>query len=245
MTRDLTVSPKNLDSLNGLELFEEQVILASQDMGDARDRFAYHLHLILEHRLWRHRKTESGDMAFTDQQEYLEYLSSRCLAAISTMKAYHGAIRLAKHLGYDTMETIGQIGLSIFMDMRDRLEIKRDTGEPLGLRYGKLPEGKELKSYLHEVIEQVSPDEKTVALRPYDRRRTLDQIMCVGVPRIEFDIPDMTNNPGYITWHVEMYEEDGMLVDIPGNHGQVNKNTPTYVLRDLAKRLGVGWKLEN
>jgi hypothetical protein len=236
--------PRKMDSIEGLLAFEGQVEIAAGDVAESTVRLAYHVHMILQHQLWRHMMLDDGKTpAFGTQNEYLDYLASKIYAGTSTMKAYHTAMRLAKSLGY-SIDDILEKGLSIFNEVCRRVKLDRSTGEPLSLKSGKLPEGYNISGYLQEVIEEVGPsDSHEMRLRGGDIRRELDNKLLRNRPRIDFDIPD-ENHPEIVTWHVELYQDD-MLVNIPGNHSPVSRNAPEYVLEAWYKKVGCGWKLES
>lgn len=239
--------PDGFDSKEGLDAFEEQVVIAAVDIAQGTVRFSYHIHMILQYELWRHRKTEDGGPAFNTQNEYLEYMSDLCAAngaritGVSTMKAYNTAFKLAKSVGYELPE-IEEKGLGVFNEVAQLLVLSK-SGEPVRLKYGELPEGYNATGYVREVIDEVGPsDNHEMKLYGSDIKRSLQNKLANKRPIIEFDIPD-PSKPEIVTWHVEQYDSEGALVDIPGNHTQISSLMPDYVREAWFRKVGCGWKL--
>lgn len=236
--------PEELDNLDGLLQFENQIVIASRDLSEAMDRFGFHVHMILEYKLWRHRLDGKNRPLFNTQEDYLEYLEPRCRAGVSTMKSYHTGSRLAVWLGFDTIEKISRGGLTLFVEMAKMAKLDRETGKPIGPKSGSLPAGKDPITYYREVAEKmISDKESGLNDRSYNQRKKLGQLMEPSKPRVEFDIPDK-RNPLYVIWVAEAYDGDGMLIPYPGNYGLIKADSPEFVLLEWYKHVGVTWKDE-
>lgn len=234
------VLPKELDNLDGLLQFEGEVISSAATLSDAMDRFGFHLHIILENRMWRHHKTSDGQPSFDNQQEYLEWLAVKSRTGVSTMKSYHSACRFGRAIGLTDVKQISEVGLPMLVEVSDYVVTDRNTGEPLRLKYGQPPEGKEIKEYLREAVSDFASRD---FVPPHEKRKELGRVFAPGRPRVQFDILD-PRLPGNVIWVAEMWDKDGMLVEIPGNYGPITSKTPQFVLQEWYKRLGVDWKEE-
>lgn len=252
--------PDELRSVNSLELFEEQVVIAFDDIeeayqavNDAYTRAAYHVHMIMEYDLWRLRTVkevdpETGEVTerqlHGSQEEYLEDLAGKTLRgfAVSTCKQFHTSIRVARHLGYSRHE-IEDRGIYIFNEINKRVEKDHNTGTPLALKDGRPPGGREINDYLREVVEETvasgSPD---VILKPRDFKLEIERRLSPYTAKIDFfRLPgkDMTK----IQWSYELYDEAGML---QGKYGTVSfqweGDVPEGVKVKFLQKLGV--KLE-
>lgn len=201
----------------GLDFFENQIVVSAEQMAHARTRFAYSLYMVLEYELWKKRvditHDEYGDeyvtQAFATQGEYLSYLSTRSMVGISTMKAYHSALRTARSLGFTTYHDITKTGVYVFQEINRSVETDRKTGEPKRLRSGaKLPDDvDDLKTYLHDVVVDLSPSAEKPdigILRPADFKAELRQKLYPRKPEIWLE----RSEDGELKWFFTRTRED-------------------------------------
>lgn len=245
------------DSLDGLLMFEEQLGLAWDDAVDARTKFAYNLHMILEHKLFLHR-TESvtenigvldgaatlsalpikgtvkckdtlsgkkisvsmdADIArpkgspeeigityqyhiYPKQKDYLAYLRTRLGIGTSTAKQDHRALRTAKYLGFTTLEQMAEVGISNLVTVSNGFKVDPETGEPLDIKVGELPEGKSAVEYGRFVAGELAAKQNELSSSDFFRER--ERLLNPG--RVQVRIERREN--GSRTWVCELYKDD-------------------------------------
>lgn len=240
--------PGDLITLDTLERFERQVEIgfgdaeaAQDDLVDAYTRIAYHVHMILQNFLWRKRLDEEGRPLFEFQEDYLNHLAERSVRGFSvpTMKKFHTAIRMARHLGYTRAE-IEQRGIHIFSEVSHLVKKDYTTGEPTGLNHGSTKD-QEVKKLLVETIEELttSPGKPDVVLKPRDFKLELQRRLAPGRPQISFRrYPGQALNT--LRWEFERTDDEGQL-DFQGGDLFINwqGNPPTSVVEWLHRKLGV------
>lgn len=216
---------KHFLSKEGFELFDAQAEIALGDVEEATTRLAFHIHVILEYDLWRYGGFES-------QQEYLENLASRKRNsfAVSTMKNFHSALRLAKQLGYGSREMVEERGVWVFEAINREVITDASTGEPLRLKRGELPRGREIHEFLREAVETYGGD-ASGEWRNNDLRTVVAQFLTPGRWRVEFS-PATDHRWWDVYWHVEAFDTDGMMVQVPGNHTRLSEGRAPEVVRD-------------
>lgn len=219
--------PPELDNINSLELFEQQVVIAFgdieqayTDVNDAYTRAAYHIHMILEYGLWKHRQVEDSELPgvykqfHATQEDYLADLAGKTMRgfAVSTAKSFHTAFKIARHhLGYSKAE-IEARGVYIFKEISKYVEKEHETGKPLRLKDGSIPPGgKTVIEHLRDTVESVTanPERPDIVLKPKHFKLELQRQLAPRTPRVEFrHYPgrDMTQ----LTWEYERYNDDGM-----------------------------------
>lgn len=207
-----SLSPE-LDSEVGLRFFEEQVILAAEDWNDAKTRFAYHVHMILEHNLYRHALDDTGQPVFPAQKDYLAYLDQVVGRAVSTMKRDHGAIKMAKAIGLSTPQQIDEVGIEVLVDTFEGFKTDRDTGEPLGLKSGRIPVEKTPVEYARQVVTELSRSRNgNINLRRGDYKKELQRLLSPYKPIVRIE-----RYEHYFRWTFEQYQYDGMLIFMSGD----------------------------
>lgn len=242
---DFTLDEK-YKSQEGYKIFESQLFIALGDAQNARERIAYHIHMILLHDLWAYERNEFAKRVFLNQEEYLTYLAGRNLSgfAVSTLKAYHTALKLAGQLGYDTVEKISEHGLNVFLDISRNVKKDRATGEPVGLKRGMLPPSREIKEYLVETVEEYGngggkPD---LVLSPRDSQISIDHKLAPGRPRVWFERE--RNGNGNVRWFFERYDDGAMIfkqgsILVTFSSDSRGEDVPAAVIEELYRKLGV------
>ncbi len=254
--------PPELNNLNSLELFEQQVVIAFgdieqayTDVNDAYTRAAYHIHMVLEHDMWQHRLVPDNDMPgvykqlHSSQEDYLADLAGKTMRgfAVSTAKGFHTAFRMARQLGYSKQQ-IESRGIYIFNEISKKfVDKKYDTGEPIRLKDGSTPpQGKTVNQHIIDTIEQVTtnPDRPDIVLKPKHFKLELQRQLAPRTPRVEFrHYPgnDMTN----LVWEYERFDDAGQLDFKSGELIiQFKGNPPTSVLERFYDLLKVDLNLE-
>lgn len=247
--------PTELDNLHSLEVFEGQVVIAFSDLeeaygevNDAYTRAAYHIHMLLEHQLWRHRLTPdrpdpiTGKMMYKPlyniQEDFLEDLASRTVRGfgVSTVKGFHTALRRARQLGF-TRQQIEASGVHVFNQIAKKLE----PGESLKLKDGPPPGGKGTLEYLREVVETVTanPERPDIVLKPHDFKIQLEKMLSPRKARIEFN--RMPGQPmTTFQWFYDRASDDGMPDIKVGNiHVQFADSPPNAVIEEFFRLLKV------
>lgn len=219
--------PDQLDNLAALELFEHQVLIAYGDVEEAWDamshaytRAAYHIHMILEHRLWRHRKKieiidgiEREYQVYNFQEDYLSDLAQNTMKGfkVSTVKQFHQTIRMYKELGW-SREQIENATIRTLNLVSKRIEKDYLTGKPIGLKHGELPPDTSLEDHIIQVTNEVvaSPDRPDVSFTKRELEAHLDQKLANRKPGIEF-IRIAGKDMSTIQYSYTIYESDGMM----------------------------------
>lgn len=214
--------PSELDNLRSLETFEEQVVIAFGDIdeaytavSDAYTRAAYHIHMIMEYDLWRHRLTPEGQPLHDTQEEYLADLADRTMRgfAVSTAKGFNTAFLLARDLGYSRQE-IEKRGVYIFREMSKYVDKEYGTGKPLRLKDGSTPpDGKTVEEHLKSTVEQITSDSEKpadVVLRPRQFKLELDRALAPHKPEIWFQRFSDNGKDTY-HWFYQRVLDDGTL----------------------------------
>lgn len=194
-----------LDNPYGLELFERRAIGAADQMIGSRTEFAYSIHMILQNHLYRFALDSNGE-PYKYADEYLRDFSHRVFVGISTMKAYHTAVRMARQLGFSADEIMDK-GIYVFTEVSKEVIKDRQTAAPLRLRNSnKQPE--DLENYLVETIEELAShrDKPDMSYRPSEFRAHLETRLNIGKPQIWFQKFD----DGYY-WYYQKVKEDGTL----------------------------------
>jgi hypothetical protein len=206
---------EEMDSLEGLRIFEGQLDIAHQDRIEVRTRMAYHIYMILNHELWRHVRDDDGNQVFNTQEEYLTENEARWQMGVSTARALYATVRMAGKLGYDSAAAIvDQGGIHLFDQVRQRVKIDRKTGEITALKAGEPPKGITPTEWALDTIKEVSSAHgEEGLLRPKDVIRKLDEKLVVGKPLVEF-IRDPMKPLGDLGWSFSQsdVEENGHLL---------------------------------
>lgn len=244
---DLTA---NLDNLASLEMFEQQVFIANGDIddgfrlvSDGYTRAAYHIHMILHHRLWRHRPNEYGQPMYESQDDYIKDLAQNLGKGFqpSTIKQFHTTIRMYRQIGWDR-EEIERAGITPLNKIAQRVDKDYATSAPKGLRHGKLPEGVSLPEYINQVTLEVLEAEgkPDVKLTGRELEVHLDQRLANRKPLIEFRRvygSDMSK----VQWVYELTDDVGQLT--PSKYGvlhiQWQGDPPTSVIEKFFQKLGI------
>lgn len=228
-----------MDTAEGLQAMERELVVAQMDLTMARARVAFFIHLILEYELWRHEKDGEGNPVYENQKEYIDRLSTRARIGKSTIKAYHSSLRLARYLGYDNVQAITEKGMQLFRDINERVKTDPKTGQPERLMRGQLPRGREIEEYLIEVIEELSidPTKFDTALSPGDVVKELQRRLEPKKPTIWFQRHDMVDK---VMWFYEAYDDEGRHIFREGELSiQLRNNPPGAVLVNLLEKLKV------
>ncbi len=136
---------------------------------------------------------------FPHQQDYLLDLSIRMGQGISTMKRNHSTLRMAKWLGY-TMKDIAEIGIGILVTVSSSFSSDRETGEPIALKRGSLPEGISVSEYAKKIIKELA--EKQGVLSRGDFFIESSNLTSPGQPRIWIE----KSKRAWRKWCFEKYE---------------------------------------
>lgn len=246
--------PAKLNNLASLEAFEQQVFIAFGDVERAWDdvsraytRAAYHIHMILEHQLWRHRQTKGEDgqeySMYNYQEDYLADLAQNTLKGfkVSTVKQFHSTIRMYKAMGWSRQQ-IEEATIRVLNKVSKRVEKDYVTGAPMGYKDGKVPEGKDLVTHLNEVTQEVIKriDAPDIVFTNRDLDIHLDQQLANRKPMIDFR--RLYGRPmTEVQWAYELTDDAGQLT--PSKYGILRLywegDPPESVKIALLNKLGI------
>lgn len=212
---------------------ETQVALGWDKYKDGKLQMHLHVHLILDHELWRFGRDDDGH-EFEDQNDYLRHLSDELKVSRSTMFQHRSTLKVATAgMGFDPQE-IEQFTMTPFTVARQLVDYDKRTGEIKDIPGVEIPDGSTPGEVMREVIEEIiTPQEgHELDLRPKDVRAAMKEALGIVEPEVRFyRIPN--GEEGWDIGYQYEYGEDWAKGLLSG------PNIPSYVLDKLDESLHV------
>ena len=231
----------SIRSKEGFDYLNGKVLQFAGEAADALTKFAYCVSIILEEKLYAYAETDAGEPMFRTQLEYLEYLDSVCVLGTSTVQMYHSSLKLARALGYKTLDDIiATGGIDFWRVIKQQVKTNSKNGEPLALMSGEPPSNYSVKDWVKNAVKRLvqTTDKADMTIRSSEFRTQAEVLLQPGKPQIWFA---RGNEFLQVIWNFRREDEDGIelltgsfkiLPDTPMPPGVLSK-----VLRGLSLEL--------
>lgn len=235
--RDSQLSRKQ-DNLDTFELLETAAVDRAKKSFQNATEAAYYIHIILKHRLWRHRQDEDGNPLYFKQNDYLKELEAKVGWGRSSIFEYDGAWKFGENLGFKTIEEVNAIGgihiLKIAKEYVQQAAKIDSKGRIVEYHNPSKPPELSNEEYLREKVIQLSPMNGD-ALRPVQLREEM-YIHFSGRPKIEFQLERIEGLGGYdIRWLVKTVDPETKMIS--AETGLLSEGAPEVVMIFICYKL--------
>lgn len=225
----------SLDNEDTLDLLEGGAIEMAKQAHESATKSAYYIYLILQHKLWRHRRDEFGEFLYLKQEDYLPELQMKVNLGRASIFSYFRAMKLAINgleLEPDKLESYGGIKALVAVEREVSSNGKISPKSGRIVDYNVDTGGLEPKDYIRGVLERLSPA-NTNDMTPAMVRDQIQKSLSQNA-NIWFTV-EPNGDEGYeIRWHREevieymTHHENNLL-----GHSDV----PVDVMSELCRRL--------